>query len=82
MEKSYPDDKVSIQNQQNSDSLSQSQTFFKNQHELLRDTKRSATSVNERMPILQKGVNPFLGNNYLQHIDTEQEFLRSKSSNT
>tara|TARA_Y100000780_G_C13688711_1_gene418659 strand:- start:2191 stop:2460 length:270 start_codon:yes stop_codon:yes gene_type:complete len=73
MEKSYPKDEPVIFE-------SQSQSFLRNQ-ESLRDTKRSKTEFNERMPILQKGVNPFIGNNYMQHIDTEQEFLRSKSSN-
>lgn len=47
----------------------------------LKDTKRSKTSENIRQPILQKGTNPFMNNNYLEHLETEQKFLRAKSSN-
>lgn len=75
MDKSYPQDKEKHIN------LYQGDSFFNNKKEMLKDTKRVSTSLNERMPILQKNSNPFIGNNYLDHLDTEQEFLRAKSSN-
>lgn len=86
MNKSFPEHRekyinLETENNLNTNSDIQNKAFFDNKTELLRDTKRVHTSLNERMPILQKGNNPFLGNNYLDHLDTEQEFLRAKSSN-
>jgi hypothetical protein len=59
----------------------QDELFSENKNLMLRNTKRTTQSVNERLPILQKSGNPFMNNNYIQHLDQETEFLRPKNSN-
>jgi hypothetical protein len=59
----------------------QDELFTENKNQLLRNTKRTTQSVNERLPILQKNGNPFINNNYIEHLDQETEFLRPKNSN-
>lgn len=59
----------------------QDELFNDNKKQLLRNTKRTTQSLNERMPILQKAGNPFMSKNYLDHLDQETSFLRPKNSN-
>lgn len=59
----------------------QDELFNENKSQLLRNTKRTTQSLNERLPILQKGSNPFMNNNYIDHLDKETEYLRPKNSN-
>lgn len=55
--------------------------FIENKKQLLKETKRTTQFANERMPTLQKNGNPFINNNYIEHLDNEANFLRPKNSN-
>lgn len=80
---SKPEDREKYINSMLSENIFETQDtlFNENKNQMLRNTKRTTHSLNERLPILQKSGNPFMNNNYIQHLDQETEFLRPKNSN-
>ena len=72
---------INNENQIKNIKFTQDELFIDNKQNIMRDTKRTTQSLNERLPILQKNGNPYMNNDYIHHLDQETEFLRPKNSN-
>jgi hypothetical protein len=63
--------------------LQEGNDFINNQSIQKNDKKREIQfeEMNQREMIAQTNLNPFISNNYLEHLDVQEQFLTPKNSN-